>query len=562
MPHQASAFLDFRGIWDYVALHCGTNACRLISVDRTGTETVLPLTTFADLGLSQKVLSAVTDAGYTIPTPIQAGAIPFALQRRDICGIAQTGTGKTASFVLPMLTLLENGRARARMPRTLILEPTRELAAQVAENFEKYGKNHRLNIALLIGGVSFEDQNRKLERGADVLICTPGRLLDHFERGKLLMSAVEIFVIDEADRMLDMGFIPDIERIAKLIPFTRQTLFFSATMPSEIQKLADRFLQNPERVEVSLPASTATTVTQRFVATHGKDYEKRATLRDLIRAQTDLKNAIIFCNRKKDVADLFRSLERHSFSVGALHGDMDQRSRTTMLQNFRDGGIQLLVASDVAARGLDLPDVGHVFNFDVPIHSEDYVHRIGRTGRAGRSGAAFTLVTKRETKHTDAIEKLIGQKIEWLNGDLNALPPAEEGNDNERPRRSNSRDKDRDRSRGRGRSAPVHKSDIDAADTQLEPAIEAAPAIPAPTQAPVRVETVKNERKSENSRSDNNRSHNGSRNNARPFPAANDDNRERRARYHRDQDDGPTPVGFGEDIPAFMLIVASAGAKG
>ncbi|WP_112334762.1 DEAD/DEAH box helicase [Rhizobium sp. BK312] len=506
------------------------------------------MTTFADLGLSQKVLSAVTDAGYTTPTPIQAGAIPFALQRRDICGIAQTGTGKTASFVLPMLTLLEKGRARARMPRTLILEPTRELAAQVAENFEKYGKNHRLNIALLIGGVSFEEQDRKLERGADVLICTPGRLLDHFERGKLLMSAVEIFVIDEADRMLDMGFIPDIERIAKLIPFTRQTLFFSATMPPEIQKLADRFLQNPERVEVAKPASTAKTVTQRFVASHGKDYEKRATLRDLIRAQTDLKNAIIFCNRKKDVADLFRSLERHGFSVGALHGDMDQRSRTTMLQNFRDGQIQLLVASDVAARGLDLPDVGHVFNFDVPIHSEDYVHRIGRTGRAGRSGAAFTLVTKRDTKHVDAIEKLIGEDVQWLNGDLSALPPADESADDNRSSRrrdQKSKGRDRDRSRG-GRSASSHKSDIDVEDNDVV-AIEAAP---------TKAESVKNERKSENN---NNRSHNGSRNSHRPFPAANDDHRERRNRY-RDQDDGPTPVGFGDDIPAFMLIVANAKA--
>ncbi|NTI74695.1 DEAD/DEAH box helicase [Rhizobium rhizogenes] len=504
------------------------------------------MTTFADLGLSQKVLSAVTDAGYTTPTPIQAGAIPFALQRRDICGIAQTGTGKTASFVLPMLTLLEKGRARARMPRTLILEPTRELAAQVAENFEKYGKNHRLNIALLIGGVSFEEQDRKLERGADVLICTPGRLLDHFERGKLLMSAVEIFVIDEADRMLDMGFIPDIERIAKLIPFTRQTLFFSATMPAEIQKLADRFLQKPERVEVSAPASTAKTVTQRFVASHGKDYEKRAALRDLIRAQTDLKNAIIFCNRKVDVADLFRSLQRHGFSVGALHGDMDQRSRTTMLQNFRDGQIQLLVASDVAARGLDLPDVGHVFNFDVPIHSEDYVHRIGRTGRAGRSGAAFTLVTKRDTKHIDAIEKLIGEDVQWLNGDLSALPPAEEGGDDNRSsRRREPKGKGRERDRSpRGRSASSHKSDIDVEDNVVVEVIEAAPA---------KAESVRNERKSEN----NNKSHNGSRNNNRPFPAANDDNRERRNRY-RDHDDGPTPVGFGDDIPAFMLIVANA----
>ncbi|WP_184459570.1 DEAD/DEAH box helicase [Rhizobium aethiopicum] len=497
------------------------------------------MTTFADLGLSQKVLSAVTDAGYTIPTPIQAGAIPFALERRDICGIAQTGTGKTASFVLPMLSLLEKGRARARMPRTLILEPTRELAAQVAENFEKYGKNHRLNVALLIGGVSFEDQDRKLERGADVLICTPGRLLDHFERGKLLMSGVEILVIDEADRMLDMGFIPDIERIAKLIPFTRQTLFFSATMPPEIQKLADRFLQNPERIEVAKPASAAKTVTQRFVASHGKDYEKRAVLRELVRAQTELKNAIIFCNRKKDVADLFRSLERHGFSVGALHGDMDQRSRTTMLQNFRDGNLQLLVASDVAARGLDIPDVSHVFNFDVPIHSEDYVHRIGRTGRAGRSGAAFTLVTKRDTKFVDAIEKLIGENVEWLNGDLNSLPPAEEGKDSDRPRRNGRERGDKDRGRGRGRhSAASHKSDNDIQDNDVQ-VIAAAPA---------KAEVVKNERKAEQ------KPQNNARNN-RPYPA-NDDSRDRRR--HRDHDDGPTPVGFGDDIPAFMLIAGSA----
>ena len=436
-----------------------------------------------------------------------------------------------------MLTLLEKGRARARMPRTLILEPTRELAAQVAENFEKYGKNHKLNIALLIGGVSFDDQDRKLERGADVLICTPGRLLDHCERGKLLMTGVEILVIDEADRMLDMGFIPDIERIAKMIPFTRQTLFFSATMPPEIQKLADRFLQNPERIEVAKPSSTATTVTQRLVASHHKDYEKRAVLRDLIRAQEDLKNAIIFCNRKKDVADLFRSLERHGFSVGALHGDMDQRSRTTMLQNFRDGNIQLLVASDVAARGLDLPDVGHVFNFDVPIHAEDYVHRIGRTGRAGRSGRAFTLVTKSDTKYVDAIEKLIVQKIEWLNGDLSALPAPMESFESDRPRKG----KDKDRSRGR-RGRDNHKSDIKTTDTPVDSDERAA--------TPAKVESVKTERRAEQ------KPHNTPRN-TRPYPA-NDDNRERRSRHYRDHDDGPTPVGFGDDIPAFMLIVANA----
>ncbi|WP_145640872.1 DEAD/DEAH box helicase [Neorhizobium alkalisoli] len=514
------------------------------------------MTTFADLGLSQKVLSAVTDAGYTTPTPIQAGAIPHALQRRDICGIAQTGTGKTASFVLPMLTLLEKGRARARMPRTLILEPTRELAAQVAENFEKYGKNHKLNVALLIGGVSFDEQDRKLERGADVLICTPGRLLDHCERGKLLMTGVEILVIDEADRMLDMGFIPDIERIAKMIPFTRQTLFFSATMPPEIQKLADRFLQNPERVEVAKPSSTAKTVTQRLVAAHNKDYEKRAVLRDLIKAQEDLKNAIIFCNRKKDVADLFRSLERHGFSVGALHGDMDQRSRTTMLANFKDGNIKLLVASDVAARGLDIPDVSHVFNFDVPIHAEDYVHRIGRTGRAGRSGRAFTIVTRADTKFLDAIEKLINEKIEWENGDIAALPAPMESHDNERgSRKGRDRDRDRGRRGDRGDSAREsgrdsgRKSDMKIADNQSEAVEEAF--------VETRVENVRPERKA-----DRKPQNNGGNRNARPNPSpANDDRSDRRQRYHRDHDDGPTPVGFGDDIPAFMLIVANTAVK-
>ncbi|MCA1369832.1 DEAD/DEAH box helicase [Bradyrhizobium sp. BRP14] len=495
------------------------------------------MTNFADLGLSQKVLSAVTDAGYTTPTPIQAGAIPPALQRRDILGIAQTGTGKTASFVLPMLTLLEKGRARARMPRTLILEPTRELAAQVAENFDKYGKNHKLNIALLIGGVSFDEQDRKLERGADVLICTPGRLLDHFERGKLLMSGVEILVIDEADRMLDMGFIPDIERIAKLIPFTRQTLFFSATMPPEIQKLADRFLQNPERVEVTRAASTATTVTQRFVASHAKDYEKRAVLRDLIRAQDDLKNAIIFCNRKKDVAELFRSLDRHGFSVGALHGDMDQRSRMTMLANFKDGNIKLLVASDVAARGLDIPDVSHVFNFDVPIHAEDYVHRIGRTGRAGRSGASFTIVTKRDAKFSDAIEKLIGQKVEWLSGDLSELPEPMESHDSRRDRgRDGRKERKKDTERS-GKARAEHGSDVarNNGAEELEPIAE-------------RVDAVKTERNA-----DSKQSHPG-----RAQRAANDDNRDRRNRNRRDHDDGPTPVGFGDEIPAFMLIAGKA----
>lgn len=368
---------------------------------------------FEKLGLSKKVLAAVDASGYTTPTPIQEQAIPHVLERRDVLGIAQTGTGKTASFTLPMLSLLEKGRARARMPRSLILEPTRELAAQVEENFVKYGQNHKLNVALLIGGVSFVDQVKKLDRGVDVLIATPGRLLDHFERGKLLMTGVDIFVIDEADRMLDMGFIPDIERICKLLPFTRQTLFFSATMPPEIEGLAAKFLHNPVEVAVAKAASTSETITQRAITSGKKDYEKRQVLRKLLDGAKDLKNAIIFCNRKKDVATLWRSLEQHGYSCGALHGDMDQRSRTAMLQSFKAGKIDLLVASDVAARGLDIPDVSHVFNFDVPVNAEDYVHRIGRTGRAGREGMTYMLVTSSDKKGFDAIERLIEQKIEW-----------------------------------------------------------------------------------------------------------------------------------------------------
>ncbi|MCA0318492.1 MAG: DEAD/DEAH box helicase [Proteobacteria bacterium] len=368
---------------------------------------------FSELGLSAKVQSAVSAAGYTNPTPIQQQAIPHVLARRDVLGIAQTGTGKTAAFTLPMLTMLEEGRARARMPRTLILEPTRELAAQVEENFVKYGVNHKLSVALLIGGVSFGDQDAKLTRGVDVLIATPGRLLDHFERGRLLLTGVELLVIDEADRMLDMGFIPDIERICKMVPFTRQTLFFTATMPPEIQRITEQFLHNPVKVEVARPASTATTITQRLVRAGRKDFEKRDTLRALIRSAENLKNAIIFCNRKSEVATLYKSLMKHDFSVAALHGDMDQSARMAALAGFRDGRTQLLVASDVAARGLDIPDVSHVFNYDTPHHAEDYVHRIGRTGRAGRLGTAITIVTSEDMKLLAAIEKLIGQSIEW-----------------------------------------------------------------------------------------------------------------------------------------------------
>src|SRR6476659_2407542 len=370
---------------------------------------------FSDLGLSDRVLEAVTASGYTQPTPLQAEAIPHVLAGSDVLGIAQTGTGKTAAFTLPMLTKLEKGRARARMPRTLIVEPTRELAAQVEESFARYGVNHKLNVALIIGGVSFDDQDTKLMRGVDVLIATPGRLLDHHERGRLLMTGVELLVIDEADRMLDMGFIPDIERICKLVPFTRQTLFFTATMPPEIRRITEQFLHNPVRVEVARPATTLATTTQQLVKTGREPHDKRDTLRRLIRSAEGLTNAIIFCNRKREVATLHRSLVSHGFSAIALHGDMDQSARTAALEQLRGGEVKLLVASDVAARGLDIPAVSHIFNFDVPHHPDDYVHRIGRTGRAGRTGTAITIVAgANDAKAVAAIEKLTGGAIPYM----------------------------------------------------------------------------------------------------------------------------------------------------
>ena len=372
---------------------------------------------FSELDLDPKVIKAVEEAGYTSPTPIQEQAIPHALQGRDVLGIAQTGTGKTASFTLPMISALAKGRARARMPRSLILCPTRELAAQVAENFEIYGKYHKLSMALLIGGVNFKEQDKLIDRGVDVLIATPGRLLDHFERGKLMLTGIQVMVVDEADRMLDMGFIPDIERIFNLTPFTRQTLFFSATMPPEITRLTETFLSNPVRVEVARQATTAETVEQRLCALKPtrkdvSDKEKRNLLRALVDAEGDkLTNAIIFCNRKRDVAIVHKSLEKHGYNVGSLHGDLDQSVRMATLDAFRNNQITLLVASDVAARGLDIPSVSHVFNFDVPTHSEDYVHRIGRTGRAGREGTAITLALPFEEKYVGFIETLIKREI-------------------------------------------------------------------------------------------------------------------------------------------------------
>ena len=375
------------------------------------------MTKFTDLDLDPKVLKAVADAGYEEPTPIQVQAIPPALQGRDVLGIAQTGTGKTAGFVLPMITMLGKGRARARMPRSLVLAPTRELAAQVAENFDTYSKYTKLTKALLIGGVSFKEQDKLIDRGVDVLIATPGRLLDHFERGKLMLTGVQIMVVDEADRMLDMGFIPDIERIFKLTPFTRQTLFFSATMAKEIERITNEFLTNPARVEVARQATTAETIDQYVVEYQPSRRdraakEKRALLRALIDGEGEkLTNGIVFCNRKTDVDIVAKSLKKHGYNASPIHGDLDQSLRTKTLDAFRDGELKLLIASDVAARGLDVPSVSHVFNFDVPSHSEDYVHRIGRTGRAGREGCALTIAMPQDDKYLNGVESLLQMSI-------------------------------------------------------------------------------------------------------------------------------------------------------
>ncbi|AXJ96971.1 MULTISPECIES: DEAD/DEAH box helicase [unclassified Sphingomonas] len=419
---------------------------------------------FADLGLSDELLKAVTDAGYTEPTPIQASAIPSVLMMRDLIGIAQTGTGKTAAFVLPMIDILAHGRSRARMPRSLILEPTRELAAQVAENFEKYGAGHKLSMALLIGGVSMGDQIKALEKGVDVLIATPGRLMDLFQRGNILLTGCSLLVIDEADRMLDMGFIPDIEEICTKLPKQRQTLLFSATMPPPIKKLADKFLDNPKTIEVARPASTNVNIKQWLVPVPGSAFKKRDALRQLLR-QDDVTTAIIFCNRKTTVRELNKSLKKHGFRSGEIHGDMEQPQRLAELDLFKKGEINILVASDVAARGLDIKGVSHVFNFDAPWHPDDYVHRIGRTGRGGATGVAYTLMTAEDAENIDNIEKLTGQKIDRMTIEQTpdtaeeARPPRRErstrsgrGEDRgERPERGGRRDR---RDAGQATEAP------------------------------------------------------------------------------------------------------------
>jgi len=451
--------------------------------------------TFDDLGLEPNILRAVREAGYETPTPIQIAAIPEALKGRDVLGIAQTGTGKTASFTLPMIQRLAKGRARARMPRTLVLCPTRELAAQVSENFEKYGKYYKLSMALLIGGVSFGDQDAKLTRGVDVLIATPGRLLDHFERGKLLLTGIEVMVVDEADRMLDMGFIPDIERIFKLTPMTRQTLFFSATMPPEIQRLTDAFLHDPARVEVARQATTAATITQKIVRVPSTDDRlKRMTLRKLMTLE-GVRNGIVFCNRKSSVDIVAKSLQTHGFNARPIHGDLPQSYRTETIEKFRSGEVAFIIASDVAARGLDIPDVSHVFNYDAPFHPEDYVHRIGRTGRAGRSGTALTLLTPADDKYyrgiletirRDAIEELdLGDFFAGALEEVRARGDREPRRDRERGRERGRREGGRDGRRGdRPREARA-EARPERRDREPEKAATAAATAPrAPKPAP------------------------------------------------------------------------------
>jgi superfamily II DNA/RNA helicase len=476
--------------------------------------------TFEELGLSPEVLQAVTDAGYKEPTPIQAQSIPYVLMGRDILGSAQTGTGKTASFVLPMIDILASGRAKARMPRSLIIEPTRELAQQVAKNFETYGKYNKLSMALLIGGESFGPQEQKLDRGVDVLIATPGRLLDHFERGGILLNDVKILVIDEADRMLDMGFIPDVERIASIIPRIRQTLFFSATFPPEVKRLADSFLMNPKEIAVSAPSSTADTVDAFLVRTTAR--QKRETLRAIIASET-VTNALIFCNRKRDVDVLATSLRRHGFKAAGLHGDMAQSARTATLQSFRDGEINLLVATDVAGRGIDIRGLSHVFNFDVPFHAEDYVHRIGRTGRAGQTGRAITLATSDDSKSLDAIQHLIKKSIPLLEGTAAPEPVAVAMEaDAEQPQRS-SRGTRRGRSgRGEGRRKR----------TEDRPQVEETSAAPREEQ-----------RRDERPRNGESR---------QPETREPHANQARSPRESHDRDDRKVVVGLGDHVPAFL----------
>ena len=527
-------------------------------------EDEMPRTVFADLGLSELLLKGVEDVGYLHPTPIQEQAIPIVLMGRDVLGCAQTGTGKTASFVLPMMDILAGSRAKARMPRSLILEPTRELALQVAENFVKYGQHMKLTHALLIGGESMAEQTDALNQGVDVLIATPGRLLDLFDRGRVMLADCKVLVIDEADRMLDMGFIPDVERIVSMLPPLRQTLFFSATMAPEIRKLADAFLQNPKEITVSAPASVATTITAGLAIV--PEGEKRRALRKLLRREP-VQNALIFCNRKRDVDVLFKSLTKHGFSVGALHGDLAQSVRFATLEKFKNNELQLLVCSDVAARGIDIGGLSHVFNFDLPFHAEDYVHRIGRTGRAGREGHAYSIATADDAKLLAAIEALTGREIPRITiegiepvsaeamtealeskgrgrGRGGARPAGREDRGGRRPEREARGGGRRDEAPRRGR-----RRDEDQPRPREEEVEAPIAALPEENRRPR--EEHRRHREEDRSRAPREEYAREPRGREERRGRDRDENR----RDRRDRDDlGPPVVGFGDAVPAFMLI--------
>ncbi len=527
-----------------------------LAADPVPSEPAAAPVTFADLGLSEPILRAVIEKGYTTPTPIQAQAIPVVLMGRDVLGSAQTGTGKTAGFTLPLIDILAGSRGRARMPRALILEPTRELALQVAENFVAYGKYTRLTHALVIGGESMTDQRDVLTRGVDVVIATPGRLIDMFERGTLLLTDVKVLVIDEADRMLDMGFIPDVERIVSMLQRTRQPLLFSATIAPEIRRRADAFLQNPKQISVSPPASVASTITSRYTLV--AEHDKREALRRLIRAE-DVQNALIFCNRKRDVDILFRSLTRHNFKAGALHGDMTQPMRFATLEKFKAGEIQLLVCSDVAARGLDIGGLSHVFNFDVPHHAEDYVHRIGRTGRAGREGRAFTLATPEDRLAMAAIETLTAGAIQRMQIEgLDTVEWSEAASGRRGRRGSPARGGKAGSNAGRGARAASEKPP--AARRGRKASGEAPPAAASPHEpgspAPSREHSPAPSREHSPAPS-RDRSPAPSRDRS---PAPSRDRSPASSREVRAEraagNDRQTVVGFGVDVPAFMLVAA------
>ena len=494
---------------------------------------------FSELGLSDEALRAVGDAGYNQPTPIQEQAIPIVLQGRDVLGTAQTGTGKTAGFTLPLIDILAAGRAKARMPRSLILEPTRELAAQVQDSFKVYGKYHKLSVALLIGGVRMEEQVRLIDRGVDVLIATPGRLLDHAQNGGLLLGGLKVLVIDEADRMLDMGFIPDVETIVKLAPPLRQTLFFSATMPKEIKRLADRFLHNPKEVSVAPPASPAETVDQLLIYVNAA--VKRPALRSLLE-QHKVPSALIFCNRKRDIGVLTRSLKKHGYDALELHGDMSQPARTETLDKFKRGEFKILVCSDVAARGLDIQGLPFVFLYDVPTHAEDYVHRIGRTGRAGMVGRAITLATHEEAKYIGQVETLIGRAIPM--GSLPGYEQEEPDDDQKRGRRRGGRSGPKDDARletPTKTKATEPPPVVATPDTQPETvAADTAP----PTNTEVEPKGRRRRRKNNDAPRDANKNDNAPPMASQPL---------QKAREPRNNADRKPVVGLGDHVPAFLM---------